>query len=81
MDSIQESHESFKIKADSFLKKVVLYIAREIKVTKFSSTEQKNQIQLIFFKYTIRFKEVTCSDSVMRKNIYIFLTTIVFMVY
>lgn len=36
--SIQESHESFKIKMGMFLKKVVLYIAREIEHVKFLLT-------------------------------------------
>lgn len=36
--SIQESHESFKFKMGMFLKKVVLYIAREIEHVKFLLT-------------------------------------------
>lgn len=50
MNSIQESQESFKIKADMFLKKVVLYIAREIKVTKFSLNQTKKSKTINFFK-------------------------------
>lgn len=52
MNSIQESQERFKIKADMVLKKVVSYIAREIKVTKFSWTKLK--IKFFFFFFNIQ---------------------------
>lgn len=79
MNSIQESHESFKIKVYTFLKKVVLYIAREIKIMKISFEQKSKTINI--FKYTIRFKEATCSDRVIGKNILLFLITVLFMMY